>query len=136
MNTEKIYIAGSSKEVPLIRGFMQAVQDYGYTLVFDWTQQDWERQHTDAELSAKALEDETAVRKADILWYVAPAAASGKSEGSSFELGVARGIGKVILVSGSLQQHQIFPRIPRLRFPLHAEALECLRTRAWDTPES
>jgi len=131
----KIYIAGSSKEVPLIQSFIKAVREYGYELTFDWTIQDWARQHSDEELTTKALEDETAVRQADILWYVAPAAESGKSEGSHFELGVARALGKVILVSGTLSQHQIFPRLPPLRFERHALALECLRTRAWDTDE-
>lgn len=136
MNDEKIYIAGSSREVPLIQNFMKIVREYGYEISHDWTQQDWAKKHSDVELTIKALADETAVRASDILWYVVPAEASGKSEGSAFELGVARGLGKVILVSGAIQQAQIFPRLPKLRFALHAEALECLRTRAWDTPET
>jgi hypothetical protein len=136
MNDEKIYIAGSSNEVPLIRSFITAVTEYGYSVTLDWTQQDWTRQHTPEELEEKALLDERAVREADILWYVTPAQESGKSEGSHFELGVARGLGKIILVSGPPNQHQIFPRLPKLRFERHALALECLRLREWDTPET
>jgi len=136
VSDERIYIAGSSKEVRRIQGFMKIVREYGYEISFDWTQQDWKHEHSDAELSIKALTDETAVRESDILWYVAPAEASGKSEGSHFELGVARALGKVVIVSGTLTRHQIFPRLPPLRFPLHSTALECLRTRAWDTPET
>jgi len=135
MSDEKIYVAGSSNEIGLIGDFMKIVREYGYQLTHDWTAETlWSHPDpSDAELAACAQIDEDGVRSADILWYVVPA--EGKSEGSSFELGVARALGKVILVSGTLDRHRIFPRLSPLRFSRHSEALECLRTRTWDTPE-
>lgn len=137
MSDEKIYIAGSSNEILLIQSFIKSVREYGYEVTYDWTTNDlWNHpEPSDAALTICAQVDEDAVRGADILWYVTPAEESGKSEGSSFELGIARGLGKVILVSGVLGRHRIFPRLPPLRFEKHALALECLRTRAWDSPE-
>ena len=138
MSDEKIYVAGSSNEIPIIQGLMKTVQEYGYQITYDWSRSDlWNHPDpSDEALTGCAQVDEDAVRSADILWYVTPAEASGKSEGSHFELGVARGLGKAILVSGPLGRHRIFPRLTQFRFTLHAEALECLRTRAWDIPET
>jgi nucleoside 2-deoxyribosyltransferase len=137
LSGEKIYIAGSSNEIPLIQGFMEAARDYGYEVTYDWTTNElWSHSEpSDAALAICAQVDENAVREADILWYITPAEASGKSEGSHYELGFARGLGKIILVSGTLGRHRIFPRLSPLRFSMHSEALECLRTRAWDTSE-
>jgi len=138
VSDEKIYIAGSSNEIPLIQGYIKIAREYGYEVTYDWTTNDlWNHpEPSDAALTICAQTDEDAVRAADILWYVTPAETSGKSEGSHYELGIARGLGKVILVSGVLGRHRIFPRLPPLRFALHSEALECLRTRAWDAPET
>jgi hypothetical protein len=111
---------------------MRAVREYGYELTFDWTSSDlWNHPDpSDAALTIAAQVDDDAVQAADILWYVTPAELSGKSEGSHYELGVARTLGRVTLASGVLGRHRIFPRLARHRFELHAEALEWLRLRA------
>lgn len=137
--SDTIYIAGSSREIPLIQGFLKSVEAYGYHVTHDWTTHFGfdvpDPGPTDEELTQAARDDLTAVREADILWYCAPASESGKSEGSHAELLAAIVLGKVVVVSGDLGRHRIFPRLALHRFALHAEALEFLRTRAWDTCE-
>jgi hypothetical protein len=130
-----IYIAGSSKERPLIQNLMAEVRGFGYRITHDWTKHEGfdlpDREVTDELLTAAAVTDYAAVEAAAVLWYVTPAVDSGLSEGSHAELGAARAWKKPIIVSGYLSRGRIFPRDAHHRLASHEEALELLRDRLW-----
>jgi hypothetical protein len=130
--SNRIYIAGSSNEIPLIRGFIRAVETYGYAVTHDWTRSEgWDMPDPSHEfLHAAAIIDFQAVLSADFVWYVAP---EEKSEGSATELGVALANAlhgrTTTIVSGPIGRNRIFPRMAQIIFPNHSEVLEYLRVR-------
>jgi hypothetical protein len=141
MNMTTIYVAGSSAERPAIKRYIDLLTEAGYAITHDWTTHEGfdapPPGPSEEVLVEAARVDLDAVIRADVVWYVTPAEASGKSEGSAAELGAALALArfshKKVVVSGHLNRHRIFPRIAEFRFDTHEEALAHLveEARLW-----
>lgn len=95
----KVYVAGGSDErLDRARPVIEFLQGEGITVPYDWTRSPgYDRELTPAESEQQARLDFDAIRAADIVWIMAPAA---KSEGAATELGIALALGKTVFISG------------------------------------
>lgn len=117
-----VYVAGSSSEREAVAGHMASLRAAGVGVAYDWTtSQGYARPFDEGELRGQAALDLAAVRRADLVWYLAP---RGKSEGSATELGAALALGKRVIVSGPFcELGRIFPLLAGERFATHEAAL-------------
>lgn len=135
----KIYIAGASAEVDMIRALIKSVKTMGFEVTRDWTEYIVPCV-SDANLSEevafrRACDDLTiGVMPADILWFVVPP--KGRSAGAWVELGAALGMRSfrpIVIVSGDIKQ-SIFLRLNDQHFATEQEALDSLQRiiTAWN----
>lgn len=105
----RVYVAGASSErTDTIRPLLTRLRDHGVEVTHDWTVcPGYDRPSSSSERAQWALEDLEGVRRADVVWYVAP---QNPSEGSHAELGAALALRKRLLVSGphALRHSRIF----------------------------
>jgi hypothetical protein len=85
----KIYVAG--KELGRARTVMSALRGAGHEITYDWA-----THYSDGD-SLKASEELQGVRDADVLVYLW----ESDQESARYEAGMAMGLGKKIIVSGS-----------------------------------
>lgn len=86
-----IYVAGASKEVRLVQGYIHKLKEAGWRITEDWTLSVIEnegREITEQERQHCAHADGFGVAEADWLWLVSPIA---PSVGCYVELGIALG---------------------------------------------
>lgn len=102
----RVYVAGSSKEIPRVRAIMTALRLAGHVITHDWTPlverfgsdgAAQERALTPADLAKCAAADIHAIDDAERVVMLWPRT---KSEGAYVELGIAIGIGRPVTVSG------------------------------------
>lgn len=97
----KVYIAGSSKEIPRVRKWIAAMRAAGYEITCDWTD-DVEaamklgRPPTDDEARPLAIMDMNGVLNASILWMLRPERVETESRGAHTEIGIAIGWNEAI----------------------------------------
>lgn len=126
-----VYVAaGSSERLTSARAMVDALGAAGIEVTYDWTRADcWERCLTREELTEQARKDlDVGVRRADVVWYVAP---KELSEGSHAELMAGIALGKHTIASGRLDYHRrIFPLLATELFYGHEEAFAAIVRRA------
>lgn len=124
-----LYLAGGSSErLAVCRPLVDHLLSAGVPVAYDWTRDPgWDTPGgpSAADLLASARRDLEAVRRAHVLWYVAPAA---PSEGSAAELGAALAMGKRVVVSGphARAAFRMFPLLATESYGTHEEALAAL----------
>jgi len=132
---KKIYVAGASSELDMIRYVMKKLQDSGnLEITYDWTIPVAKfgsegKELTSAERREYAAKDLAGVGGADYFWLLVP---GNKSVGAWVELGAAISNRRspptynrpVIVVSGDLSS--IFTELADKRFTTHEEALTWL----------
>jgi hypothetical protein len=139
----RIYVAGASKEIEIIEGFLARLRRAGYVITHDWTQDMREealKGKTDVELTPEeraryAKLDLAGVESCEVFWLAVPA---NQSLGAWIELGFAlalraqSGVSPVLMVSGPASS--IFTDLADFRFPTHEACLfqlcEALEDRA------
>ena len=117
----RVYVAGGASERAACGVWIRRLREEGVEVTHDWTgDAGWEDPApSPAMLAAAAMGDLDGVRRADVLWYVAPA---DKSEGSAAELGAALAWGKRVIVSGPWDGlGRIFPGLAGERYAGHEE---------------
>ena len=123
----RVYLAGGAAErLTVCRPLVDRLLAAGVAVTYDWTRDPgWDNPAPTLEdLERAAHADLDAVRACDLLWYVAPAPASGKSEGSAGELCAALVLEKVVVVSGDWAGcGRIFPALAGVRCATHEEGL-------------
>jgi hypothetical protein len=137
-----IYVAGASKEVRLVQGYIHKLKEAGWKITEDWTLSVVEnegRELTEQERQHYAHADGFGVAEADWLWMLSPIALS---VGCYVELGIALGQtytrdrkdqmlalcpGRTIVISGPVFTN-IFASHAAVnhRFEKHSEALSFL----------
>ena len=113
----RVYVAGSSREVPRIRGIQAAIRELGGHITFDWTPSIErairlgisEEALADNEAEAIAHTDYEGVFSASTLFLAAPEA---QTKGAWCELGFAHGIIRTLL---ELERHTPIARKLMLR---------------------
>lgn len=101
-----IYVAGASCDFEQVSEAIKALREGGWTITFDWTEAvraafaagTPDSTLTDVQACRLAEADAAGVAEAAWFWFRTPS--RGKSEGAHFELGLAHGLGKRILISG------------------------------------
>lgn len=110
---KRIYVAGGSHELALVKGYMARLRAAGFEITHDWTAV--VEAAIAAGLTANPLDKATALRAAnadlkgiedaEIFWLITPVAGS---VGAFFELGYAMGSGLVRLIVVSSPYRSIF----------------------------
>lgn len=112
----RVYVAGGAGERAACGVWIRRLAAAGVEVTHDWTGDAAWHDGTAAERAAADLDG---VRRADLLWYLAPAA---KSEGSAAELGAALALGKRVVVSGPWDGlGRIFPGLAGECYRYHEE---------------
>lgn len=127
----RVYVAGGSSEADKCAELIASLRGAGIVVTHDWTPGVLARARdgypllTAEQADRCAAADERGIRECEIMWYVVPEA---KSEGSAWEAGFARGIGRDVIASGpALSDHfRIFTRRASRVFASHAAALDHL----------
>jgi len=126
----RVYVAGGSAEVELVARYVAALRAAGVEVTYDWTPDFLEgRQRPGApqpaeQRAAHARADLDGIARADLVWWILPAA---RSEGSAFEAGVAHALGKRLVVSGARAAHgRVFPELAAERWDSHDAALAAI----------
>lgn len=118
-----VYVAGGSAErLTVVRPLLNALRAAGLTITHDWTAcEGYERPSSDLERAAWARADLDGVKRANVVWYVAP---QNPSEGSHAELGAAIVLRKRLIVSGphASRESRLFALLGE-RYDTHEEAL-------------
>jgi hypothetical protein len=128
----RIYVAASSAERDRARRAIAAVcATPGLELTHDWLTEIEATGVTDRELDragqrAAALTDLHAIRRAQVLWLLAPAA---PSQGAGVEWGWALASAVLPIVSGPAASNSIFSSLAGLEFATDELALDYLRAR-------
>ena len=126
----RVYLAGGAAErLTVCRPLIDRLFAAGVAVTYDWTRDPGWDNHapTLEDLERAARADLEAVRACDLLWYVAPAPASGKSEGAATELGAALALGRRVVVSGAWAEcGRIFPALAGMRCGTHEEGLDAV----------
>ncbi len=129
----RVYVAGGAAErLTVARQWIRRLQEAGIEVTHDWTQDPgWDcAAPTRASLDAAAREDLDGVRRADVLWYLAPAT---KSEGAACELGAALAWGKRVVVSGPWEAlGRVFPGLAGVQCGTHEEGFAAVAGAAAD----
>ena len=129
----KIYIAGSSNELQIVRPWIAVCKDIGLDITLDWTipvekQGDNPRNLPEEERLGFAIEDLTAIEQADIFWLLVPTNNTGR--GCWVEFGYARAMGLqkdlITIASGDIKV-SIFTAIADYAFQAHQQAFEFIR---------
>lgn len=125
----KIYVAGASKEIEKIEGFIERLRMAGHTITFDWTvavRQVGDASPDDGDIrKASARADLDGVENCHIFWLVKPSVES-TSTGAWVELGFALSFpGKTTIASGD-NRKCIFADLVDREFDEHEEALRFL----------
>lgn len=136
---KRIYVAGASKEVDMIEGFIAQLKAKGWHITHDWCAEIRALRTfmgvdkvLDADLSEDhrrkaAFADLEGVKTCDTLWLVYPK--ESVSRGCFVELGYALGMGvdirPGIIVSGD-DKKSIFTALADKHYATHLEALESL----------
>jgi hypothetical protein len=123
----RIYVAGASREVDLVDGFMRRLRTAGYPVAYDWTvdvRASAALGETDADLSEAARLERSgtetfAVTGCHLFWLIIPH--SRVTVGAWVEMGIAMGSYRPIVVSGDWKR-TIFTAQALRRFDLHEEA--------------
>ena len=123
----RVYVAGSSREIPRVRAAHRALREAGFELAYDWThgveaavaRGVSEDAMPDGEAHAVATRDLAGVNAADVVWLLAP---EQPTRGAWVELGVADALGSDIVVSGPRCRQSVFTRLGWL-CDTYAEAL-------------
>jgi len=121
----KIYVACTSKQVSLARSIMKVVEQWGYELVYDWTEAIHREESMElSELQQRAVDTISAVGKAKcVLIVLTP---DMRSIGSSIEFGAALVANKTVIFyggeaeqNGPLASHFFanHPRVVRVENP-------------------
>lgn len=136
----RVYVAGGSSEVELVARYVAALRTAGVEVTYDWTADvlAWRaagaHPRTPEELAAHARADLDGIERADLVWWILPAAFS---EGSAFEAGVAHGLALALarlghaaprlVVSGDRAAlGRVFPELAAERWDSHAAALAAI----------
>ena len=110
----RVYVAGGAGERAACGVWIRALQAEGVEVTHDWT---GDAAWNGGTVAERAAADIDGVRRADLLWYLAPA---DKSEGSSGELCAALVLGKVVVASGPWDAPgRIFPGLASRRVTTH-----------------
>lgn len=129
MSTDKrstigVYVAGGAGErLTIVRPLVDRLTAAGVAVTHDWTRcEGWDLPFLSAvQRQRYARQDLDGVKRAGLVWYVAPAT---KSEGSATELGAALALGIPIVVSGPADDlGRIFPALAGVHFRSHSDAL-------------
>lgn len=119
----RVYVAGGSSEVELVARYVAALRAAGVEVTHDWTPhvpKPGEPWHTPDHARA----DIDGVERADLVWWILPAALS---EGSAFEAGYALGRAKRSVVSGAWAEHgRVFPSLLSELWSTHDAALAAI----------
>jgi hypothetical protein len=124
----KIYIAGSSNELDIVKPWIEGCKSIGLEITFDWTtaiqseganpQDEDSRQHW-------AIQDLMAVEQADIFWLIVPSKNTGR--GCWVEYGYARAMAlgrELITIASGDVKVSIFTAVADYTFPAHQQAFE------------
>lgn len=125
----KIYVAGASKEIDRIEGFMARLRAAGHVITLDWTvevRSAGSGSPDDDELrKACARADLLGVEACDVFWIVKPDEGS-TSTGAWVELGHALAFGGKTTVASGTSRKCIFADLVDHDFDDHEEALAFL----------
>ena len=126
-----IYIAGSSNELESVKTWILACTDIGLDVTLDWTipvQQFGANPASETDRQAWAVEDLTAVERADVFWLIVPTHNTGR--GCWVEFGYARAMALskelVTIASGDIKV-SIFTAVADYAFLAHQQAFEFIR---------
>lgn len=112
----RVYVAGGASERAQAGVWIRRLREAGVEVTHDWT---GDAAWYGGTVAKRAAADLDGVRRADVLWYLAPA---DKSEGSSGELCAALVLGKRVIVSGPWDAAgRIFPGLAGERYAGHEE---------------
>ena len=130
----KVYVCGGSDErLDVVRPLIDRLTRAGVEVTHDWTRcEGYDRPSTDAERVDWARQDLDGVKRADVVWYVAP---HNKSEGSTGEFCAAYALGKTVICSGphALKASRIFSLLCT-HYDTHESAYDALLRMAM-TPQ-
>lgn len=119
-----VYVAGGASErLTVVRPLIDRLLAAGVVITHDWTRcEGWDMPALSVTYRQRfALQDLDGVRRAGLVWYVAP---STKSEGSAAELGAALALRIPVVVSGPADAlGRIFPALAGVHFRAHGDAL-------------
>ena len=136
----KIFIAGSSKEIQIVSGFMQKIRDLGHEITYDWT--NTVRLNGGAEkandCSADVLRSlelcfdnlHKGVIGADLFWMIVP---DSETIGGWVEYGYTSQTDIPIIISGNWKR-TIYNTLAEKRFDTHDEALSYIKSRFRSAP--
>lgn len=138
-NGKRIYVAGASSELDVVRGYIKQLNVAGWNITYDWTEgiliegtanagltEDKRVRYADLDLSG--------VEDADVFWLVTPTTGGA---GCFVELGAALALKRIpivnadkksrplVVVSGAYER-SIFTSLADKRFATHEEALKWL----------
>lgn len=126
----RVYVAGGSSEAELVARYVAALRAAGVEVTHDWTADvlAWRAAGcpplTAEQRAAHARADLWGIMRADVVWWILPAALS---EGSAFEAGYALGRAKRSVVSGAWAEHgRVFPSLLSEIWPTHEAALAAI----------
>jgi hypothetical protein len=125
-----IYVAGASKEVDMVSGYMRKLEAGGYKISEDWTKSviaNREANKPDtamslSEMTKFAVADRAGVLSADMFWLIIP---TNLSIGCWVELGMAIAHAMPSIISGAWQG-KIFCTLADKIVDTHDEALDLL----------
>ena len=119
-----VYVAGGAAErITIVRPLIDRLLAAGVVITHDWTRcEGWDMPALNAVHRQRfAQRDLDGVRRAGLVWYVAPVT---KSEGSAAELGAALALRIPVVVSGPADAlGRIFPALAGVHFRAHGDAL-------------
>ena len=129
----RVYVAGASKELPLVQSLQNQLRSHGVHVTHDWTADvlaaklagkvtDSDLSHAEAYTAAE--EDLRGVATAHFVWLVAPADNS-TSIGGWVELGYALGRGVPVVTSWA-RRDSIFAALVAKQCAVHTEAVAWL----------
>lgn len=127
-----IYVAGASKEIDLVEGYVAELRRHGWTISHDWCSEIRscsvpEGELTDEEQARTAEADLYGVESAEVFWLMVP---KNQSVGAWIELGAALSLRRGglppvrVIVSGT--RGSIFETLADERYATHEEALRAL----------
>ncbi len=127
-----IYLAGPWVHRGDMLGIASSIESLGHSITWKWWETEEVKEGTgrDDFLKGQALSDLNGVRSADLVVVIN----SAKSEGKSFEQGVAIALGKPIIIVGNrgTVSANVFHYLPQFRWVETIDGmLETLKTISW-----
>lgn len=125
---KSIYVAGASREIALVEGYLPGLRRAGYHVTYDWCavlRKEGAANPRGAPLPFLRARSDVlldGVRRSDVVWLLVPGEASA---GAWVEAGATFALGLPVVMSGDVEVTVFSGRADR-RFDTHDEAFEWL----------